>query len=145
MKKTIITLLAVIICIAGYSQNRNAEIIEDLCEKYLSVERRCWYPRDSVDIYQREIGEFYIAGSEHPEYLKAAKIDNIMILGVYLISIYSITVKKEPLTKEDLREIDRTVNAIELTFCRLQNDYDNWLEDENLKKKNIRVNFKELL
>ena len=145
MKKIIFVLLAVTIGIAGYAQNRNAEIIEDLCEKYFSVER--WYldPKDSVDIYQREIGEFYIAGSEHPEYLKAAKIDNLESLGAFLISIYSITIKKEPLTKEDLSEIDRFVNAIEFTFCRLRSDYDNWLEEENFKKKNIRVNFKELI
>ena len=186
MKKIIFVLLAITIGIAGYSQNRNAEIIEGLCEKYVRYEgiipiarlirettdrAKIAYEtaienKDSVaaefasivikngaelqkEVYKEalsfresaaeyEIGKFYIAGSDHPEYLQLEdKSFIIEKIGKELVNIYKITRDgKIPATNFSMLKAQSKIQAL---FSRLEDEY-------KLKHPEyVSVNFKQLL
>ena len=150
MKKIIVILLSVTICIGGYSQNRNAEIIEDLCEKCCAKSGSLSYSKSEGHF---EIGHYYIAGI-HPEYLKMpiSCFGQILIerIGSRVVTIYRLCHATEYTYESNLKQIKKIRSEIEVDMDRLKEDYDRYekqrLEIERRKNsKPKEIDFKGIM
>ena len=99
-----------------------------------------------------EIGKFYVAGGENPEYLHIVGNDYwtldgsiVKSIGENIYRLYARSKSPSPLSKKEIEEVKWIKGLIKSDMGSLKREYNRRIKEENFKKKNIRVNFKELL
>jgi hypothetical protein len=144
MKKIVFILLSITICIACYSQNKNAALVEELCRKSLEYTA----PGKNPSSEQLEkIAYVYVQGTKHSHCTELSEDYRFYFIGECIYELYYISVVGKPTDVEGARVFSHKVRRLK----ERTEDYIKQLEEiykENHKIENRtyeQVDFKDLI